>query len=59
VTHLARHVRLDLTLPPDCPEKYRAAIVRAVENCKVKKTIAAMPSFEVVLQGEEEKSAHV
>jgi ribosomal protein S12 methylthiotransferase accessory factor len=59
VTHLLRSVRLELTLPADCPEKYRAAVVRAVENCKVKKTIAAMPSFEVVLQGAEGKPVHV
>jgi putative redox protein len=59
VTHLPRSLRLELTLPADCPEKYRAAVVRAVENCRVKKTIAAMPSFEVVLQGAEEKPVHV
>ncbi len=48
-SHLARSVRLVLTLPPGFPEKYRAAVVRAVENCKVKKTIAAAPKFEVVV----------
>jgi ribosomal protein S12 methylthiotransferase accessory factor len=48
-THLPVRVRLELALPPDCPEKYRAAVLRAVENCKVKKTIAAQPSFEVTL----------
>jgi putative redox protein len=53
-THLPRSVRLELTLPPGVPEKYRTAVVRAVENCKVKKTIAAMPSFEVVLQEQPE-----
>jgi putative redox protein len=50
-THLPARVRLEITLPPDCPEKYRAAVLRAVENCKVKKTIAAQPSFEVSLAG--------
>jgi len=57
-THLPSNVRLELTLPPGVPEKYRAAVVRAVENCKVKKTIAALPSFEVVLQ-EQGAAAHV
>ena len=57
-THLPRSVRLELTLPPEVPEKYRSAILRAVENCKVKKTIAAMPSFEVVLN-EHAEVAHV
>jgi ribosomal protein S12 methylthiotransferase accessory factor len=59
VTHVLRSVRLELTLPPDCPEKYRAAVLRAVESCKVKKTIAAMPSFEVILGGEAERAVHV
>jgi putative redox protein len=45
---LPAKVRLELTLPASMPEKYRAAIVRAAESCKVKKTIAAQPAFEVV-----------
>lgn len=48
VTDLPTKIRLELTLPPGTPEKYRGAIVRAVEGCKVKKTIAAAPAFEVV-----------
>ena len=48
-TKLVRAVRLELTLPPGFPEQYRPAIVRAAESCKVKKTIAAAPSFEVVV----------
>lgn len=47
-TKLPRLVRLELQLPEGFPEKYRAAIVRAVEGCKVKKTVAAPPRFEVV-----------
>jgi putative redox protein len=46
---LVRRVRIELHLPPDFPEKYRAAIVRTAEGCKVKKTLAAPPVFEVVL----------
>ncbi|HTU59903.1 MAG TPA: OsmC family protein [Polyangiales bacterium] len=53
-THLPQRVRLQLTLPPDCPEKYRSAVVRAVENCKVKKTIAAQPIFEVTLEASQD-----
>ena len=49
VTKLVRYVRIELELPPAFPEKYRAAIARAVEGCKVKKTLAAPPAFEVVL----------
>lgn len=48
-TKLAARIRLELTLPPSFPEKYRVAIVRAAEGCKVKKTIAAAPAVEVSL----------
>ena len=41
-------VRLEIALPPDFPEKYRPAIVRAVEHCKVKAHIEEPPRFEVV-----------
>ena len=58
-TQLPHNVRLSLTLPPDLPDKYRAALVRTVENCKVKKTIAAMPSFEVVLSERAQQPAHL
>lgn len=51
---LPRHVKLELTLPPAFPEKYRSAIVRAAERCKVKQTIAAQPSFEITTQGGEQ-----
>lgn len=47
-TKLPSRVRLELRLPPGFPEKYRPAIVRAAEGCKVKKSIAAAPVFEVV-----------
>ena len=57
-THLPRGIRLELTPPPDLPEKYRAALQRAVENCKVKKSIAHPPVFEVVVQGGAEEVAH-
>jgi ribosomal protein S12 methylthiotransferase accessory factor len=46
-TKLPSKVRLELTLPEGFPEMYRAAIVRAAEGCKVKKTIAAGPAIEL------------
>jgi ribosomal protein S12 methylthiotransferase accessory factor len=51
-TKLATRIRLELTLPPSFPEKYRVAVVRAAEGCKVKKTVAATPIIEVALAGE-------
>lgn len=48
-TKLPSHVTLSLTLPVGFPEHHRVAIQRAVSNCKVKKTVAAAPVFDVVL----------
>ena len=41
------HVRIELTAPKGFPEKYEAAIVRAMDQCAVKKLIADPPEFEV------------
>ncbi|MBK7864696.1 MAG: OsmC family protein [Archangiaceae bacterium] len=40
-------VELDVALPPDFPEKYRASVARVVEQCSVKRAIAAQPTFTV------------
>ena len=40
-------IRIDLRLPPGFPEKYRDAIVRAVDQCAVKKAILDPPRFEI------------
>jgi ribosomal protein S12 methylthiotransferase accessory factor len=42
-------VRIRLVLPPTFPEKYRAAIERAVDHCAVKKQILEPPQFELQL----------
>jgi ribosomal protein S12 methylthiotransferase accessory factor len=57
-TKLPARVRIELTLPPGFPEKHRMPIVRAAEGCKVKKTIAAAPAFEVVVTTEPSHLAH-
>lgn len=44
-------VELELTLPPEFPEKYRAAIQRTVEGCKVKKALLAPPELRVTVVG--------
>ncbi len=41
-------IKLDIKLPADFPEKYKAAVVNAAELCLVKKTINNTPAFEVV-----------
>lgn len=40
-------VALELLLPPSFPERYREALVRVVDQCSVKKAIAAQPAFTV------------
>lgn len=39
---------LEIQLPPDFPPKYQAAVVRAAEQCTVKKHLEHPPVFEVV-----------
>lgn len=41
--------RIEVTLPEEFPEKYRAAILRAVDQCAVKKHILEPPEFELVV----------
>ena len=44
-------VRLEVSLPIDFPEKYRTAIVHAVEQCSVKKHLLHPPEFEITVTG--------
>jgi ribosomal protein S12 methylthiotransferase accessory factor len=47
-THLIERIRIELTLPAGFPEKYRTAILRAADQCTVKKHLAEPPAIEVV-----------
>ena len=47
VTRRIATVRLDLQLPAGFPEKYRAAILRAIDQCAVKRHILEPPRFEL------------
>lgn len=40
-------VTIDVNLPPTFPERYREAVLRAAEFCKVKRTLSEPPTFEV------------
>lgn len=46
-------ISLSVQPPAGFPAKYRTALLRSVEGCKVKKTIAAQPAFHVALCDEE------
>jgi len=41
-------VELEIALPADFPDKYRGALVKAVEGCKVKRTLASPPETSLV-----------
>jgi putative redox protein len=47
-TGLPANIKIDIQLPEDFPDKYRAAVINVAELCKVKKTIASPPKFEVI-----------
>lgn len=56
-THALKSVELRIVLPPTFPEKYRVAIVRAAEGCKVKRALATPPAFTVTAKIAGEKTA--
>jgi putative redox protein len=45
---LPTDITIDIQLPPDFPEKYRASVINVAELCKVKKSIAHPPVFKVI-----------
>ena len=47
-TKLISGIRIEIALPPGFPEKYRAAILRAADQCAVKKHLVEPPAIEVV-----------
>src|ERR1035437_8720376 len=42
------NIKLDIKLPSDFPDKYKEAVISVAELCKVKKTMASPPVFEVI-----------
>lgn len=46
-TRMIEKIELDIQLPPDFPEKYKEAVIRAAELCAVKKHMEQPPVFEV------------
>jgi ribosomal protein S12 methylthiotransferase accessory factor len=49
-THMVKKIIMNLTLPPDFPEKYIPAIVKAMDLCYVKKHLFEPPEFETITQ---------
>ena len=46
-TGMIGKISLDIQVPPEFPEKYRDALVRAANQCAVKKHLETPPAFEV------------
>jgi putative redox protein len=46
-THLMEKIDMDLHLPPEFPEKYTKAVVRAAEMCTVKRNLIDPPLITV------------
>ena len=49
-TRMVDQVDLDIVVPPDFPEKYHTALVRAADQCAVKKHLESPPVFNVQTQ---------
>lgn len=49
-THMVKKVLMKLMLPPDFPEKYIPAIIKAIDLCYVKKHLHEPPEFETTTQ---------
>jgi putative redox protein len=45
-TKLVSKITLELKLPPGFPDKYRDAVIRAAEQCAVKRHLDNPPAFE-------------
>ena len=46
-TGLIGQIDLEIQLPPDFPENYKAAVIRSAEQCAVKKHLEHPPAFNV------------
>ena len=49
-SYMVEKIRMTLTLPPEFPEKYTAAIIKAMNLCYVKKHLHEPPEFETITQ---------
>jgi ribosomal protein S12 methylthiotransferase accessory factor len=47
VTRMIGKIDLEIQVPEDFPEKYRASLVRSAELCAVKKHLERPPDFDV------------
>jgi putative redox protein len=48
-THLVEDVRIEIHVPPEFPEKYTNAVVKAAEVCTVRRHLEHPPRIETVV----------
>lgn len=51
-TRMVERIELEIVVPPTFPEKYHEALIRAADQCAVKKHLAQPPAFEVMTRVE-------
>ncbi|HLF57171.1 MAG TPA: OsmC family protein [Thermoanaerobaculia bacterium] len=51
-SHLMDSIRIDLELPHGFPEQYRAAILRSIDQCAIKRALENPPKVESRIAGE-------
>jgi ribosomal protein S12 methylthiotransferase accessory factor len=47
-TKMIGKITIEINLPPEFPEKYKNAVIRAVDHCTVKAHMMRPPAFEIV-----------
>lgn len=47
-THLVDNIEIEIELPASFPQKYHSALIRATNECSVKKTLQNPPHIETV-----------
>jgi ribosomal protein S12 methylthiotransferase accessory factor len=52
-SHLLEKIAMQIHLPPDFPDKYRKAVIRAAEMCTVKRTLAQPPEIQITATRQE------
>jgi putative redox protein len=51
-SHLIENIYISIQLPPEFPDKYRNAVVRAAEMCTVKRSLIDPPEIHVAAIGQ-------
>lgn len=52
-THLMEKIAIQIHLPPEFPDKYRKAVIRAAEMCTVKRNLINPPEIHITATGKD------